>query len=106
MRDPRDLYEVHRAIDATHPVLVHAFTGFLDAGLAVHNSSAHILATCEGEPVVTFDTDELLDYRARRPRMTYDTDHFSSVDIPRVEIHRLVDAHGDAFLFMTGICFF
>jgi hypothetical protein len=53
-------------------VLVHALTGFVDAGQAGHVAVAHVLAHLEHRVVATFDIDQLLDYRSRRPMMTFE----------------------------------
>ena len=103
MRDPNELFMLHRDVEFERaPVLVYAFSGFVDAGSGVRIAAEHILEQCDHSLVATFDIDELLDYRARRPRMTFVVDHFSSVDIPRIELHDVTDAAGQHFLLMTG----
>lgn len=103
MRDPNELFTVHTDVGFERaPVLVYAFSGFVDAGSGVRIAAEHILEQCEHTLVATFDIDELLDYRARRPRMTFVVDHFSSVDIPRIELHDVTDSAGEHFLLMTG----
>ena len=99
---PESLTIVEEVAPGSAPVLVHSLTGFLDAGLAAQVASTHLLAHLPHEVVATFDADALLDYRARRPRMVYDTDHFDSVDIPRIVVHRMRDLAGTPFLFLTG----
>jgi len=47
------------------PVLISAFDSWVDAGGAATGAAAHIGR--DGGPIVSFDTDALLDYRARRP---------------------------------------
>lgn len=103
VRDPRELFVEHaRAETITSPVLVYAFTGFVDAGNGVRLASEHLLRSCEHRLLATFDADELLDFRARRPRMSYVVDHFVSVDIPQITLHEVVDDDGRAFLFLQG----
>lgn len=103
MRDPDDLCTVHAEPSGPdRPVLVHALSGFLDAGGAGRLAAEHLLATREHRLIATFDTDDLLDYRARRPRMTFLSDHFASVDIPEITVHEVVDDAGVPFLLMVG----
>ena len=103
MRAPEELITVHREVQFDdRPVLLHAFSGFVDAGAGVRLAAEHLLATCSHQLVATFDADELLDYRARRPRMTYVVDHFASVDIPELLLHELTDATGQRFLLLAG----
>ena len=103
MRDPAELITEHFVANfATPPTLVHAFSGFVDAGSGVRLFSAHILENCEHSLLATFDIDELLDYRARRPRMQFVVDHFASVDMPRIDLHQVTDANGQQFLLLVG----
>ena len=46
--------------------------------------------------------DELLDYRARRPRMTFVLDHFESVEMPTLALYRVTDPTGQDFLLLSG----
>jgi proteasome assembly chaperone (PAC2) family protein len=51
---------------------------------------------------VTFDVDRLIDYRSRRPPMTYDKDHWESYEAPELAIHQVKDSAGKTFLILTG----
>ncbi len=103
MLDPHDLYEV--APDATGVsarVLIVALTGFVDAGGAAGLAREHLLGTLEARPVASFDVDQLFDYRARRPIMLFNEDHWDSYDDPRLELHLVDDASGTPFLLLSG----
>jgi hypothetical protein len=103
MRNPEELYTWHRDVEFdTPPVLVHAFSGFVDAGNGVRIAADHILESCDQHLIATFDVDEVLDYRARRPRMSYVVDHFASVDIPQISLHEVTDPTGARFLLLVG----
>lgn len=103
MREPHELYELLiDEIAAESPVLVHSLTGFLDAGHAGRLAVAHLLSTLEHRVVATFALDDLYDYRARRPRMTFLSDHFAAVDLPALELVEAVDAAGTPFLLLHG----
>jgi hypothetical protein len=103
MRNPEELYSWHRDVEFdTPPVLVHAFSGFVDAGNGVRIAADHILESCDQHLIATFDVDEVLDYRARRPRMSYVVDHFASVDIPQISLHEVTDPTGARFLLLVG----
>jgi hypothetical protein len=52
--------------------------------------------------VVTFDADRLIDYRSRRPPMTFDKDHWEEYEAPELAIHLAHDAAGTPFLLLTG----
>ncbi len=103
MRPADELFTVHRDVTFTgRPTLLHAFDGFVDAGTGVRIASSHLLETLPHELLATFDTDELLDYRARRPRMSFVRDHFASVDMPTLTLHQMTDASGESFLLLAG----
>ena len=106
MRSPKKLVTFQRPLSEIDrpslPTLVHAFQGFVDAGGGVRLAAAHLRDTCTTEVIATFDTDELLDYRARRPRMTFSSDHFTAVDAPSLTLTRVFDDSGRDFLLLDG----
>lgn len=83
-------------------VLVHALHGFIDAGSATRLASDHVLSTLDHVRVATFDVDQLVDYRSRRPAMIYDRDHYASFASPELVVDRVHDRSGKPFLLMTG----
>jgi hypothetical protein len=84
------------------PVLVEALDGFVDAGHAVRLAREHLSGSFEPELVARFEIDELLDHRARRPVLLFDTDRWESYEAPTLDIHLLRDANGAAFLLLAG----
>jgi predicted ATP-grasp superfamily ATP-dependent carboligase len=96
------MYELIGDVDAPAPVLLHSLSGFLDAGHAGRLAVAHLLTSLEHRVVATFDLDDLYDYRARRPRMTFLADHFASVDLPALELVAVRDSMGVEFLLLHG----
>ncbi len=102
-RDPDALVQLATDIeDLDRPVLVHALSGFVDAGAAVQQATDHLLAALPSRIVATFDVDKLHDYRARRPPMVFVEDHWESVEVPRLELHQLTDSAGNGFLLLVG----
>ncbi len=98
-----DLYRIEAEPSApTAPVLVHALTGFVDAGQAGHVAVAHLLATLEHRVLATFDVDQLLDYRSRRPKMTFDGGRWESYEQPELVLHEVRDSAGTTFLLLAG----
>ena len=79
------------------PVLVHGLTGFMDAGGASRLAIEHLLESCENTRVATFDIDSLFDYRGRRPRTVFASDHYESVDMPELVVDAAVDERGERF---------
>lgn len=82
--------------------LVILLTGFIDAGRAVAAASRHILDSTRHERVWTFDNDELLDYRARRPTFTFEQTHLTEYRPPELALRLVTDELGTQFLLLTG----
>ncbi len=89
--------------DGRGPVLIHALEGFSDAGHAVKLAAQHLKDTLDTELVASFAVDELLDYRSRRPLMTFKTDHFTSYEQPELNLYALRDTAGTPFLLLAGL---
>lgn len=103
MLDPHELYEVAGELpELDEPVLVQALTGFVDAGSAIQLSREHLLDQLEGRVLATFDLDQLLDYRSRRPPMIFVEDHWESYEQPSLDLHLLRDQLGAEFLMLAG----
>lgn len=103
MLDPDALYTTTDAASGlSAPVMVHALGGFIDAGSAGRLAAEHLLMTLDHELVASFDPDQLVDYRSRRPVMVYDKDHYASYTVPLVQLHAVRDLQGHPFLLLTG----
>jgi predicted ATP-grasp superfamily ATP-dependent carboligase len=89
--------------DGRGPVLIHALEGFSDAGHAIRLAAEHLKNTLDTELVASFAIDELLDYRSRRPLMTFKTDHFTQYDEPQLNLYALHDSVGTPFLLLAGL---
>jgi predicted ATP-grasp superfamily ATP-dependent carboligase len=82
-----------------------ALDGFLDAGNAGELACRHLVATGApggGVVVATFDVDQLHDYRARRPAMSFVRDHYEAYDAPRLVVRLLRDTGGTPYLLLHG----
>ncbi|MCV7193498.1 proteasome assembly chaperone family protein [Mycolicibacterium brumae] len=91
------------AEDGSGPVLIHALEGFTDAGHATKLAAGHLKAALDSELVASFAIDELLDYRSRRPAMTFKTDRFTDYAEPELSLYALRDSLGTPFLLLTGL---
>ncbi|MCK0177547.1 MULTISPECIES: proteasome assembly chaperone family protein [Mycobacteriaceae] len=107
--DPTGMYELEfpapqlSAADGRGPVLVHALEGFSDAGHAIRLAAQHLKNSLDSELVASFAIDELLDYRSRRPLMTFKTDHFTAYEEPELNLYALHDTVGTPFLLLAGM---
>lgn len=106
MLDPRGLYELEGEQppegEIGTPVLVHALSGFIDAGSAGRLAAAHVLETLEHHVIARFDVDQIYDYRARRPAMTFIEDHWADYADPELVLRLVRDVAGVPFLLLTG----
>lgn len=102
MASPYGLVRVIADPQVTSPVLLHSLTGFLDAGSAGRLAVEELLENLPHAPVAEFDLDVLYDYRARRPRMTFLTDHYGEIDFPQLIVERVDDLNGVPFLILHG----
>jgi len=101
--DPHGLYELADDLpDLDEPVLVQALTGFVDAGSAIQLSREHLLEHLDTRVLATFDVDQVLDYRSRRPSMIFVEDHWESYEQPALALHLVHDQLGTPFLLLAG----
>jgi predicted ATP-grasp superfamily ATP-dependent carboligase len=101
--DPDDLVAVDSGVpNLEGAVLLHHFDGFVDAGAAGSVLVAHLLETFEHRVIARFDLDDLIDYRARRPALTFETDRWTAYAAPELVVHLLHDTEGTPFLLLTG----
>ncbi len=83
-------------------VLVQSLRGFIDAGRVGKLVCDHILGMAEPVRLLTFDIDEFLDYRSRRPEMTFSVNEWTNYDEPYLAIDMVTDAEDRAFLLLHG----
>lgn len=108
MQDESKMYELEYPaprVDsdaATGPVLIVALQGFADAGMAVDHSAGHLKAALESRPVVSFNNDELIDYRSRRPTVTLDDNSITGIEDLTLDLRVLRDTTGTSFLLLSG----
>ncbi|AKE41383.1 Proteasome assembly chaperones 2 (PAC2) [Corynebacterium kutscheri] len=84
------------------PTLIVALEGYADAGQAIDASSEHLLAALDHLPVASFNSDELIDYRSRRPAVTIDYNTVVDVEDLNLGINVLKDNKGTPFLLLSG----
>ncbi len=112
MLDPSEIYEVDPAAEAevrarsavqgSGPVLVHAVRGFVDAGATGQLAVEHLVEELPHTRLATFDTDQLVDYRSRRPAMTFDATAWTHYEEPQLVVDLVRDAEGVPFLLLHG----
>ena len=93
--EPEELYELDTdpTLDVSGAALLVYLEGFMDAGAAGRLLTEHLLDAFEHTTVARFNTDRLLDYRSRRPLMTFDFDRvFASRPVILAPMEEVSDA--------------
>ncbi len=109
MDDQERMYELEvpapqlTSPDGRGPVLIHALEGFSDAGHAIRLAAEHLTENLDTELVASFAIDDLLDYRSRRPMMTFKSDHFTRYEDPALNLYAMYDSVGTPFLLLAGL---
>ncbi|WP_104103031.1 proteasome assembly chaperone family protein [Arthrobacter sp. 08Y14] len=106
MLDPLTLFNLNPEVAddaALHGLqLLVGFTGFAEAGHVVSQIRDELLENLEHDVVASFDSDQLIDYRARRPQISFVEDHLADYEPPQLNLYRMYDGLGEPFLFLTG----
>ena len=101
-----DLYELRtrpeKLVDFHEPVLVIGLEGWIDAGLGAATAMAALLAATGTEVVATFDADDLLDHRSRRPVLRISEGVNTGLTWPEIELRAGRDPLGTPVLALTG----
>ncbi|HVN50861.1 MAG TPA: PAC2 family protein [Acidimicrobiales bacterium] len=97
-----DLFELVQRPDLDAPLLVVVLEGWIDAGLGAGTAVQTILTDTPTEVVATFDTDVLLDHRARRPTLHLADGIQTGLTWPVIELRVGADPDGRDVLFLLG----
>lgn len=105
MLDPAELYTFETDTpleDLRASVLLVSLGGFVDAGQTQGQLTDHVLSVLPHTVVGSFDLDQLLDYRGRRPAMMFERDRWASYADPTLLLYRVTDTDGQPFLVLSG----
>jgi len=106
MLNPEDLYLANNKIlhDARlkNLTLVIALSSPQDAGSTAGQLGHFLLKELKNIEVVEFDTDQLHDYRSRRPHIFFNKDHFEQPIMPALKLYAVEDTLDKPFLLLTG----
>lgn len=97
-----DLFERFEHPDLEDPVLIMFLEGWIDAGLGAANAATLLLDQLDTTPIVSFDADELLDHRARRPVMHLVDGMNTGLTWPLIELRAGTDRAGNDVLLLVG----
>lgn len=82
--------------------LIVVLGGMTDAGGVISQLGEYLWEKSEPQEIVRFDTDLLFDYRARRPVITFEEDHFIDYEAETLSLSLAHDALGAPFLLLSG----
>lgn len=97
-----ELFDLIERPELDSPVLVLALDGWIDAGLGAATARSALLGQANFETVTRFDTDALLDYRARRPTMHLADGVNTGLTWPTIELLAGNDLDGNDVLVLAG----
>jgi hypothetical protein len=84
------------------PILVMGLEGWVDAGLSGGNAISALLGSMRTEPLYTFDADQLVDHRSRRPTQRIVDGVLESVTYTEIQLRYGTDAAGNDLLLLVG----
>lgn len=110
MQDPTQLYTRHdggpeEGPDAPVPPglgMLVVLTGHMDAGRVALQVRTALRTHLTHRTVAEFDLDQMFDYRARRPRLTFAGDHYRDLRLASLSVQVVSDLIGHPFLLVAG----
>lgn len=96
------MYERVANVEVDSPVLVMGMEGWIDAGLGGGAAMATLVDQVPNQVVARFDTDLLLDQRARRPVLRITEGVTSPLTWPEIELRAGEDRSGKSVLLLVG----
>jgi proteasome assembly chaperone (PAC2) family protein len=97
-----ELATLHSWPNLDDPVLVVGLEGWIDAGLAAASATTALLEQIPHDLVATFDGDELIDHRARRPILRIVDGVHETLRWPEIRLHAGTSRNGRGVLLLTG----
>ncbi|MDN5726016.1 MAG: PAC2 family protein [Propionibacteriales bacterium] len=72
--------------DLVDPIVVAAFSGWSDAGVAASHAVEHLLAVCNADTLFELDPDDFYDFQVNRPIISRETPTDSVLDWPTTSV--------------------
>ena len=96
------LYELHSHGELESPVLLLATESWTDAGLGAQAAIAQILEMIPTEVLATFNSDDLIDFRSRRPIVRISDGVVDGLSWPEIQLRAGRDGAGRGLLVLVG----
>ncbi|CAN5792115.1 PAC2 family protein [soil metagenome] len=84
------------------PTLIVMLTGWIDASESAGRAMQALLDECDGDPLVEFDDDQYIDFRARRPVMSLRDSVSTELRWSSIEMRSGRDLKGNDVLLLCG----
>jgi len=88
------LFEFAELKELEKPVLILALDGWIDSSGIAHSAKESLLSKAEIYTMVKFDTDRLLDHRARRPILHLNEGVVENLEWPSIELLHIEGLEG------------
>ena len=89
-------------VELDRPVLVMVLDGWIDAGLGAGQAMAALLDQIPTEPIARFDSDLLIDFRARRPIMHVEDGINTGLTWQEMQVRAGQDRAGNDVVMLVG----
>ena len=96
------LYQLQNDRELDSPVLILGMEGWIDAGLGGGGAMGYLLDAIPTEVLATFDADQLLDLRSRRPAVRISDGVLEGLTWPEIQLRVGQDPGGRDVLILTG----
>lgn len=96
------LYELSERPELSSAALLVSLDGWIDAGFAAAGAMSHLKASLDSTLVASFDTEELVDHRSRRPIMHLVDGVNTGLTWPVIEMRHGHDLDGRDVLLLSG----
>jgi proteasome assembly chaperone (PAC2) family protein len=97
-----DLTTLHSWPELEHPVLVVCLEGWIDAGQAAATAMSTLRMGMPHQLLATFDSDELIDHRARRPMLRIVNGIDTELRWPELRLEAATNPSGRSVLLLSG----
>ena len=96
------LFEFIQLQELEKPVLILALDGWIDSSGIARNVKDSLLSKAQSQTMVKFDTDKLLDHRARRPILNLNNGVVDNLDWPSIELLNIEGLEGPDTCILHG----
>jgi len=101
--NPAELFTLLSEPPLDQPALVLCLHGWIDAGGSAQEACETILEQMDRRTVARFDTEQLIDHRARRPTLHIVESVSTGLDWPEIELTAGQDSTGNDLLVLHGV---